>query len=283
MQATFSQTVLEKPAVIVSVALLLLAAAGGMMWSNIAAHERVAAPARVAAPTLTSLVAAADIPRGQLVAARDVTLRSVAQLPAGGLSRSDDAVGHMALTDIKAGTPLLSAQVSASATIGIAARVPEGFRAYAIPVSEAEIAGGFLQAGDHVDLYVTLPGALFAQKDTKQGDQSRSTLLLSGIAVLAVGTKLETDGSANTSVRTVTLALNSADLARVALASRLGAITFAIRNPAETGAQAQALADLNALVGKDFDTKPEVGKARKHVAPGIPMLAGATRTTIHSP
>ncbi len=284
--STFAQGLLEKPAVMVSVALALLAAAGGMMWSNIAAHENTAAPARVQATTFNSVTAAADITRGQLVTAHDLALRSVAHLPTGGLTRNDEATGHIALADIKSGAPILSSQVSAQAAVGIATRVPEGFRAYAIPVSEADIAGGFVQAGDHVDLYVTLPGALFAGKPgaTKQDDLSKSTLLLSGIQVLAVGTKLETDGSANTSVRTATLALKADDLAKVALASRLGTITFAIRNPAEHADQPQTLADLGALVGKDFDTKPEVAKSKPApVKAGIPILLGATRATIHTP
>jgi pilus assembly protein CpaB len=285
MQTTFSQTVLEKPVIIVSVALALLAAAGGMMWTNIAAHEDAAVPVKMQAPALTTVTAAGDIARGQLLTAQDLSLKTVTQVPSGGLIRTDVVAGHMALADIKAGAPVLASQISTNATVGIATRVPEGFRAYAIPVSEADIAGGFVQTGDHVDLYVTLPGALFATKsEARQDDQSKSTLLLSSIAVLAVGTKLDTDGSANTSVRTVTLALNSADLAKVALASRLGTITFAIRNPAEHNNQAQTLADLGVLVGKDFDTKPEVGKpAPKPVKPGIPMLSGAARTTIHLP
>ncbi len=282
MQTSLSQAVLEKPVVIVSVALALLAAAGGMMWTNIAAHERAARPAmRAPAAMTTNVVAANDIPRGQVLAAHDLTARTVTQIPAGGIGRIDEAQGHIALSDIKAGAPVLAAQIGNAAAVGISTRVPAGFRAYAIPVSEAEIAGGFVQSGDHVDLYVTLPGALFAGKPNaaRQDDLSKSTLLLSGVAVLAVGTKLETDGTANTSVRTVTLALKPEDLARVALASRLGAITFAIRNPAENGEQAQSLADLGAVVGKDFDTQPQA--SAKRAAPGIPMLAGAARTTIH--
>lgn len=286
MYSSLTQGLVEKPVVIVSVAVVLLAAAGGMIWSNIAAREQVIAPQRLQAAGFNSVTASGDIVRGQLLSSRDLAQHSVTHLPAGGLSRSEDAIGHVALVDIKAGAPVLASQVSASAVSGIAAQVPEGFRAYAIAVSDADIAGGFVQVGDHVDLYVTLPGALFGGNAgaVKQNDLSKSALLLSGIQVLAVGTKTQTDGSANTAVHTVTLALKADDLAKVALASRLGTISFAIRNPSEQNAQSQALADLGVLMGQPFESKSQ--NAKPKAAPdrfGVPILSGASRSTIHVP
>ncbi len=297
MNPVFTEFALERPGIIVPAALLLLAAAGGVIWSNLAAHDRQAPAAPVGAPVpvVTTLVSTDDIARGQVLTARDFTLRPGGISPAGGLHRTEDAEGHMALAPVRAGAPILAAQISPRVAAGISAQVPEGYRAYAIPVSEADIAGGFLQAGDHVDLYVTLPGALFGERAVSGGkpdDQSKSALLLQAVAVLAVGTKLQTDGSANTMVRTVTLALQAADLAKVALAARLGTITLAIRNPVDAAALAPSQAGLGALMNnlannpanKESATEPSPAtRPRPRVMHGIPMLSGARSITISAP
>jgi pilus assembly protein CpaB len=287
MRLASTYALLERPAVLVPMALLLLAAAGGMMWTNVTVR-RPAPPAAQPAPlpvAINGLTAAADIARGQVLTARDLLARGMApsRLPPGLLRQNADAEGHMALVSIKAGQPILARDLSATAVQGISARVPEGYRAYALAVTEAEIAGGFLQAGDHVDLYVTLPGALFG--DAKDGDRSKSSLLQSSVKVLAVGTKLDNDGVANTAVRTVTLALSAEALAKVALAARLGAITLAIRNPADDQAQDAEPAGLDTLVR---DTAPApvaaaTASPKRAVTHGIPMLLGKARITIPVP
>ncbi len=283
MSLTFSHATLERPVVLLPVALLLLTAAAGLIWTNIdhraAKHSaRPAAPA--AAASVAILVSAADIPPGQLLTANDVSLKQVepAKAPAEALSRAEDVQGHVALKAIAAGTPILKQDVSAQASVGLSGHIPESLRAYAIPVSEADIAGGFVQAGDHVDLYVTLPGGLFADvSGKKQNDRSKAALLLQSVEVLAVGDKLKSDGSATPSVRTVTLALSPADLAKVALAARLGNISFAIRNPADDQTEPASRAELSSLLGQP----PASRKTGSGFS--VPFYAGRDRSVLRLP
>ena len=292
MSLTFSHSVLERPAIVLPVALLLLAAAAGLMWSNLTIRSDAkfsAGPAAKAAPvTVAVLVSAADIPRGRVLNAQDISLQLVApaKAPGASLHRAEDAQGHMALTSIPAGTPILNGQISADAVAGLSALIPQSYRAYAIPVSEADIAGGFVQTGDRVDLYVTLPGALFADASgQKSGDRSKATLLLQSVQVLAVGGKLKSDGSANPSVRTVTLALSAADLAKVALAARLGTITFAIRNPVDDAPQPGSRAELSSLLGEAPGVPQAPEHARSQSEPGrsVAFYSGRDRSTLHLP
>jgi pilus assembly protein CpaB len=282
----FPHSALERPAILLPIALLLLAAAGGVMWSNLIAHERAAPPvaANPAQPaTISVLVSASDIARGQVFNSQDVSIKAMApaKAPAGVLHRAEEVQGHMAIAPIPAGEPVLAAQITPDVVAGLSARVPAAYRAYSIPVSEADIAGGFVQAGDRVDLFVTLPGALFAQgSGQKPDDRSKASLLLQSVQVLAVGAKLKSDGAATPSVRTVTLALSPADLSRVALATRLGTITFAIRNPLDETAEAAPRAELSSLLGEA--AKPQARHARPS-APGIPFYAGRERTVLHLP
>ncbi len=295
MGLAFSHSPLDRPAVILPIALLLLAAAGGVMWSNLIAREE-ALSARapmppVAAVTTAMLVSASDIPRGRILNSQDVTLRLAApiKIPATALRRTEDAQGHMALSPITAGTPILNNQVSTEAVTGLSARIPQFYRAYSVPVSEADIAGGFVQVGDHVDLYVTLPSALFAETQSqKADDRSKATLLLQTVQVLAVGAKLKNDGTPAPGARTVTLALSAEDLAKVALAARLGTITFAIRNPVDDAAQPASRADLSSLLGAHpasavgADRSQSGAQIQKSPA-GIPFYAGRERTTLYLP
>jgi len=291
MGLTFSHSALDRPVVILPVALLLLAAAGGVMWSNLIGHEdaRSAPGPAVISTTTPVLVTASDIPRGRILGPQDVSIQMLApaKAPAAALHRAEDAQGHMMLASLAAGMPILSSQISAEAVAGLSARVPQSYRAYSVPVSEADIAGGFVQANDRVDLYLTLPSALFAEsQDQKIGDRSKATLLLQNALVLAVGAKLKNDGSPTPGVRTVTLALSADDLAKMALAARLGTISFAIRNPLDDTAGPASNADLSNLLGEASAKAPEraLGKISAEKSPaGIPFYAGRARTTLHLP
>jgi pilus assembly protein CpaB len=286
----FPHSALERPAILLPVALLLLAAAGGVMWSNLITHERAAGPPPTPAQPamVTILVSASDIARGQVLNPQDVTIRAVApsKAPATALHKTDEMQGHMALAPIPAGEPILAGQISPEAVAGLSARIPANYRAYSIPVSEADIAGGFVQAGDRADLFVTLPGALFAQgSGQKPDDRSKATLLLQSVQVLAVGAKLKSDGIATPSVRTVTVALSPADLSKVALATRLGTVTFAIRNPVDDAAEPVSQAELSSLVGETVPekTRPKAHSQGARRTAGIPFYAGRERTIVHLP
>jgi pilus assembly protein CpaB len=282
---------LDRTAAVVPIALLLLTAAGGLIWANLSGRSArpsyVFPPVSAPSPLRPTLLATTAIAPGHILALSDfsVAIRESPKVPSLALSRAEDAEGRVVLVPIAANAPILPQNLSATAVKGISPQVPAGYRAYAVPVSEADIAGGFLQAGDSVDLYVTLPGALFSVNDptaSKKGDQSKSTLLLQAITVLAVGTKLKTDGTANPSVRTVTLALNTEDLAKVALANRLGTISFAIRNPADKALQPSTQAGLATLVNEREKPSAATAAIRVH-AHGVTLYSGHTRSTIALP
>lgn len=283
---------LFRPVIIVPAALLFLAAAFAMVWYALnvqSGHDRRIGQDISHRQTSTSMLFSAfDIAQGQVLTGKEFVIRAVpsGKEPAGALHSIAEAQGHIALSTITAGSPVLASQISPQALAGISARVPQGYRAYAIPVSEADIAGGFLQVGDRVDLYLTLPGALFGNRNAaavRADDKSKSTLLLQGVEVLAVGAKLKTEGGAETSARTVTLALRPEALARVALAARLGNVTFAVRNPADHASAEVAIADIGALVGEG--PHPPGPAPARHVAAsgGIPVYAGRENNMVRVP
>lgn len=283
MNLTFSQSQLERPAILLPLALLLLAAAAGLTWSNLAA--RTDAPLSVPPPTaVTVLASRRDLPQGGMIEAADLVARQMStdKAPPDAVHAIGAAQGHVTLAAIPAGKTILQQDVSTEAATGLAVRVPQSYRAYSVPVSEADIAGGLIQTGDRVDLYVTLPSALFA--DAGHGDRSKSSLLLQAVQVLAVGIKLKNDSTPSQTVRTVTLALSSADLAKVALAARLGSISFAVRNPADDELRPQGHAVLPDLVAGGSMPTPPGPAAPPHASrPAIAFYAGRDRTQLSPP
>jgi len=282
-----------RPAVVLPAALLLLVAAVAMGWYALNIHsdgiETKAADRSPIEASISVLFTKSDIVRGQIVRREDLESRNLSpkSVPKGALQNVSDVEGHVAKAAINADAPILNSEISSEALKGISAHVPIGYRAYALPVSEAEMAGGFLQIGDHVDLYVTLPSALFARRDTagrRLDDQSKSTMLLQEIEVLAVGTKLETDGKADTTARTVTLSLPASALAKIALANRVGKISFAIRNPSDTAPAPSKLADLNLLIDDRRESAPSPSRrAAPATNRGVVIYAGAERSVVPVP
>lgn len=284
-----------------SVALIVLAVA--LIWLNLSA--RAPAPLQTSThPTgdaleaetaVSVLVAARDISRGQTVSAGDLALRRIAgPAPSGAFSDMSPVIGRVATDDIRASQILfqhsLSTEVSAA---GIAALVPEGQRAFAIRVAEEDIVGGFVQAGDHVDVFATFPGAVYGQQGgagQREGDRSKSTLLLQDMEVLAVGAALSSKGTeVNSGARTVTVAASPDALARLALAGRLGHLTLAIRNPADkdvVAAETVALDDLQP--GGASVAVPEAADENDHGASRsgghrITIYSGANQSTVTTP
>jgi Flp pilus assembly protein CpaB len=101
-------------------------------------------------------VAARPVDAGQRLSDADVAVRRLpaALLPSGPVASAPE--GHAALVPITAGEVLLEAKLAPWGARGVAALVPPGRRALAVPVE----GGGLpLGAGDHVDVLATFEAA----------------------------------------------------------------------------------------------------------------------------
>ncbi|HEY4345570.1 MAG TPA: Flp pilus assembly protein CpaB [Parvibaculum sp.] len=292
------QRVQRNPLLLLVVGAVLIVAAAILVWLNINARhapQNVARENTSAASDIQSssqiLVAARAIPRGAVIAAEDVTLHGVAApLPAGSFTSASAAIGRVATADILPSQIILGDALSASRqAAGVSALVETGARAFAVRIAEDQIVGGFLRVNDRVDVFATLPDAVFPQEmngGRKAADQSRTTLLLQNVAILAVGEKLQTKGAeALNGARTVTLAIGPDAVARLALAERLGKITLAIRNPADKDVTPETTVSLSDLGTMTAEAAPAAAEApiKKAAAPSghrITIYSGATTSTV---
>lgn len=300
----FLQRVQRNPFLLFGLSIVLITVAVALIWLNLSAQNeaamRQAVPTRAesgldAGSAVSVLVAARDISRGQALSGADVTLRRMAgPAPSGSFADAASAVGRVATSDIRASQIVLQNNLSGEAVAaGIAALVPAGHRAFALRVAEEDIVGGFLQAGDRVDVFATFPGAVYGQQSgigPREGDRSKSALLLQDLQVLAVGAALSNKGTdVNTGARTVTVAALPDALARLALAGRLGHITLAVRNPADRDivpAESMSLEDLQPGAASLALTEPveeDGAAATRSGGHRITIYSGASQTTVTTP
>ncbi len=129
---------------VLSLSLMVAALLGGLAYLNGIGQQ----------PTYPVLIAARDLPRGAAVTSNDFQPQRVAlpdamasaSVPAGALSR---VVGQRLAEPVHAGIPLLEAQVAGPTDL-----VP-GFQRVALPVGPEHAAGGRMNIGDTVRIYVT--------------------------------------------------------------------------------------------------------------------------------
>ena len=166
---------------VLSVGLMLAALAGGLAYVNGVGQQ----------PTYPVLIATHDLPRGSVIADDDVvpervTLPDSMAALAFPASAASTVVGQRLAEAAHAGVPLLQGQLAGQTEV-----VP-GFQRIAFPVAPEHAAGGRLNTGDLVRIYVT-------------GDRGRATartlVALDHAVVSAVGyqdTGLASSGNADT-------------------------------------------------------------------------------------
>ncbi len=145
-----------------------------------------------------------------------------------------EALSGMLRRDVAKGEPLMkTALVPENAANFLAASLSDGMRAVAIPVTAASSAGGFISAGDYVDVIMTYDIRLprdEAIRDTAAQVISKNAAqtVLQNVRVLA--TDQSTAGQGDPKVaRTVTLEVDTNSVEVLALAATMGKLSLSLR------------------------------------------------------
>ena len=199
------------------------------------------APAPAAAPAVDKVrAAAADLPEGLLLRETDLTWKTVPHnsAPAGAIVYTTDGTtdfkGNVLRHAVTAGTVIVTADTLSPSSPGfLAAALKPGMRAVSVGIDDVSGNAGLIQPGDFVDLLLT------QQIDTKNaanvntGHSFASETVVSRVRVLAVGSEYQrpkSDSEANTRARTVTLEVMPETAQVIAVASRLGSLSLALRS-----------------------------------------------------
>lgn len=212
--------------------------AARLVISNSSAPPEVAVAEAPVTGVEQVLVASRDVKLGSQLAASDLTWAEwpKSSTPAGAILRSqqpDAAVslsGRIARAPLYSGEPLREERLIATDRGFMAAILPKGRRAIAVPVEAVTTAGGFILPGDKVDLILT------RARNGRSGDGFTSETILANIRVLAIDTTTagEQDEKALPPGRTATLELSPEQAEVVAQAQQVGTIALALRSAADS-------------------------------------------------
>ncbi len=188
-----------------------------IVFAGVTAHAITSALSRAEAAragwgeTRSVLVAQHRLDVGEVVRDGDVAAAAwpAALVPRGAAPDAGNAVGRTVVQVIEPGEAVLAGRLAPDGLRGVAALVPPGWRALALPVGPAALP---LSVGDRVDLVAAVGGT-----DATES-QSPSFVLADNAVVVAVDE------------RSVTVAVRAEDAPRVALSIVTGSVVLALRS-----------------------------------------------------
>jgi pilus assembly protein CpaB len=229
-------------------------------------YQRLNHNPQVHGSTVQVVVAAADLPVGVTLSAKDLTTLDWFgdTLPAGAFTKPETVVGRPVLYPLAAKQPIMERDLGVQgAGVGLAGKIPEGMRATAVRSNEISGVAGFLYPGSHVDVMVTFTPS--------GGNMPMTKTVLQNVQVLTAGQTIEPDPQGRPhSVNVVTVLVTPEDSQRLQLASSQGNIQFVLRSGADQKQAEIMPTRLDQLFPSD---KPAVAmKPVKHNAhPASPM------------
>ena len=184
-------------------------------------------------------------------------------VPTGAFTSLEEATkSRVALRPIVPGEPILASKVSGTdGRATIAANLPAGQLAIAIPINDVSGAGGFVRPGDVVDVLLTrrIPGEGAAEYD------KMTDVVLQSVPVLAVDQVSDENNTKPAIAKTATLQVDSYSAQKLALAQQLGVLTLVLRNVGDA-----TVGPRGTVVGRDLSASRLYIRSR---GTGSPMMA----------
>ena len=129
---------------------------------------------------------------------------------------------------------------------GLTSMLEKGETAFAVKVDVASGVAGFVQVGDHVDVYWT--GSASGSVSGNSGDEM-TRLIESGVRVVGVDQQSDNSTASKTVARTVTLAAARQDVARLTQAAATGRLNLALVGTSDNTVAGKIEVDSNQLLG----------------------------------
>ncbi len=164
------------------------------------------------------------------------------------IEKKEDVAGHVLGHVVAANEPVLRRDLAASASLGLAAKIPDGMRASAVKTNEVMNMAGFILPGSRVDVLVTLRG------ENNNASTTTARTVLQNVQVLSTGTKMDPDPTGKPESKpengmVVTLLLTPEQSQKLALAQSQGTIQFVLRNGGDSANPETPAVDMAGLTG----------------------------------
>jgi len=209
--------------------LVLALTAGGVLALGTYNYVQKSPVQAASLPTKQVVVAAADMDIGAEVRREDLRVIEwpANSIPANAISNPDEVVGRGLVMPVIENEPILPMKLaSKEAGAGLPPVIPPGQRAVSVRVNEVIGVAGYVTPGTRVDVVATV-------SPTQNQQDMTSKVILTDVAVLAAGTKIERDTEKDkpVAVNVVTLLVSPDESERLTLAANEGKIQLALRNP----------------------------------------------------
>ncbi len=216
----------QRFAVVLIFAVVVAGAASAVLYRLISAQL---AANRTVAPTAHLVVAAHDLDAGDLIKDGDVKIGDWAgAVPAGSLTKTEDAVNRGVVDKIYAGEAIVEGRVAPrGAGAGLASIIPQGMRAVAVRMNDVAGISGFATPGQHVDV-------LIAGNPPGNTSGTVTKTLLQNIEILSAGQNIQKDAEGKPVIVPVVNLLVTPEQAEImSLASNEARIQLVLRNPTD--------------------------------------------------
>jgi pilus assembly protein CpaB len=193
-------------------------------WLTTKVSDTSVAPRQPVAMTKI-VVAATDLTIGTRLGKESLALAEWprANVPKGAFEDIALVEGRVTVTPMKAGTPVLAAELAAPGSgAGLVAVIKPGMRAMSIRVNEVVGVGGFILPNTFVDI-------IAIEKQARQNKKAKT--FLHKIQVLAIAQETFIEEGKPKVVRTVTMELAPEDAELLAEKTHEGPIQLVLRNP----------------------------------------------------
>jgi pilus assembly protein CpaB len=227
-------------------------------------------------------VASQELTFGTSLSSQNVRLANwpASSVPVGAFTTVEEATkSRVALRPIVPGEPILASKVSGTdGRATIAANLPQGQLAFAVPINDVTGAGGFIRPGDVVDVMLTrtIPGEGATASD------KMTDVVLQSVPVLAVDQESNENNTKPAIAKTVTLQVDGPSAQKLALAQQMGVLTLALRNVGDNTATPRAT-----ILPRDITASRlyirERGTAAPAAAPRPPRLAARPPAGLPNP
>jgi pilus assembly protein CpaB len=230
-------------------------------------------------------VAKVAIPIGSKIVAEQIMVVQFPKesTPDGAFDSPEKLVGRVAVVNVGAREPITESRLAAEGTAaGLAAIIPEGYRAMTVKVDDAAGISGFIQPGTLVDVVVTIDPEGIARQDPI------SKIVLQNIKVLASGQNIDKpkDEREATSVKAVTLQVTPEQAEKLALASSEGKLQLVMRSQIDQGdEQTKGVNKRNLLNGDQAMPVPEPGslKSEQPKTAPVPRRSSVSKPAVTAP
>jgi pilus assembly protein CpaB len=177
------------------------------------------------------------------------------------IEKKEDVTGRVLMYAVAAKDPVLRRDLASSASLGLAAKIPDGMRATAVKTNEVINVAGFIFPGSRVDVLVTM-------RSENNSESTITRTVLQNVQVLSTGTKMDPDPNGKPeNVAVVTLLVSPEESQKLALAQNQGTIQFVLRNGGDSASPDVPSVNMAELTGVPKVAPPPPPAARpKRVA-----------------